>query len=75
MSDFQAGAFTVELVLLGEMSLHFHGFISVQNKTRTWAFLSGDKCLSAIRICICLIWFTLCVALRCGSFRTHVFRM
>ena len=59
MSDFQAGAFTVELVLIDEMSLHFQGFISVQNKTRTWAFLSGDKCVSALRICICLIGFTL----------------
>jgi len=59
VSDFQAGAFTVELVLFDEMSLHFQSFISVQNKSRTWAFLSGGKCVSAIRIYVCLIGFTL----------------
>jgi len=59
VSYFQAGAFTVELVLFDEMSLNFQGFISVQNKARTRAFLSGEKCVFAIRICICLIGFTL----------------
>jgi hypothetical protein len=59
VSDFKAGAFTVGLVLFDEMSHHFQGFISVQNKSRTWAFLSGEKCISAIRFCVCLVGFTL----------------
>jgi hypothetical protein len=57
--DFQPGAFTVEFVLFDGMSLHFQGFISVQNKTRTWAFLCGENCVSAIRICICSVGFKL----------------